>query len=285
MKNFLNEGKKDLLTGIAVLTTAGLLIGSNYVSNNQDMAVGQKQEVIEIKSQSGEEVKETEEKTEEISNEKPKETESLMAKEDVEEDNEKKEEVKDEVKFEHDAPKEVEKEYEEWKNKERTETHVATRGAISKGNKSFERYAMHDIPMPIEHQKYLYNLCEQRNIDYVKALAILKHESQFKANNVSSTNDYGYMQINKGNHKWLAGELGTANAPLDPYVNMNWGTHMLGTLYSQYRAKGLSGEALDRATWSAYNKGVAGYNKYGEATRYIQRTKNEIQWINNKLGL
>lgn len=156
-------------------------------------------------------------------------------------------------------------------------------------NSDFDRYAMHDIPMPIEHQKFLYQLCKENDLDYIKTLAILKHESQFQSNlthkNKNGTTDYGYMQINTVNVKDYSQVLGLANNPLDPYINLRMGVHALSTLKGGYEHQGQSGRQLYESVQSAYNKGVYGYKKHGKATRYIQRTDNELAWIKNKLGI
>ncbi|WP_442637724.1 transglycosylase SLT domain-containing protein [Rossellomorea marisflavi] len=137
-----------------------------------------------------------------------------------------------------------------------------------------------DIPMPREHQEYLYELCQKQGLDYRKTLAVIQHESVFNPNEINETNDYGYFQVNLVNHKTLAKELGTENSPLNPYVNMVWGTHMLAELYADYEAQGYHGQGLDDAVWSSYNKGKTGFQKYGHATAYIHKMKASIQNIN-----
>ena len=144
--------------------------------------------------------------------------------------------------------------------------------------------------MPINHQKYLYYLTTNRGLNYKKTLAILKHESQFNANEING-NDYGYMQINKGNHKGLSKTLNTPNTPLNPYVNLFWGTYMLRNLYDTWEKEGISNESiegsaftkLDRYVLSSYNKGVAGFKKNGEATNYINNVETELYKINEML--
>lgn len=137
-----------------------------------------------------------------------------------------------------------------------------------------------EIPMPKEHQEYLYELCQEQGLNYKKTLAVIQHESVFNPNAVNETNDYGYFQVNLVNHKTLAKKLGTENSPLNPYVNMVWGTHMLSELYADYQAQGYQGQGLDDAVWSSYNKGKAGFQKYGHATAYIHKMKASIQDIN-----
>ena len=57
-------------------------------------------------------------------------------------------------------------------------------------------------------------------------LAMIEVESSFRPSVVSSTGDYGYMQINECNHEWLKDELGVTNF-LDPYQNILCGVYIL----------------------------------------------------------
>lgn len=138
------------------------------------------------------------------------------------------------------------------------------------------------IPMPKAHQKYLHALTTKYDLDYKKTLALIQHESQFDANALNATKDYGYFQINLVNHKDLAKKLGTANQPFNPYVNMQWGVYMLSELYSDWAEEGYTGQALDEVVWSSYNKGKTGFLKYGHATVYINKMKVSMSEINKK---
>lgn len=135
------------------------------------------------------------------------------------------------------------------------------------------------IPMPYKQQEYLYKLTKQRGLDYKETLAVIMLESTFRPNVVAS-NNYGYFQVNKVNHPRLAKTLGTKNAPLDPYVNMNWGTFMLAELKKKFQKQGLKGTALKEAMLSAYNRGEGGYKKYGKATHYINKHNQSLAKIN-----
>lgn len=149
-----------------------------------------------------------------------------------------------------------------------------------------------NISFPKEHQEYLYELCIERGLDYLKTLAVLKHESQFDPRAYYKSS-YGYMQIHKVNHSNLSKALGTANSPYDPYVNINWGTHMLKNLYDTFTAEGISdeitdGEAfskLDKYVMSAYNRGLGGFKKYGEAVSYLQKVGNEHKLLENEFTI
>lgn len=136
-----------------------------------------------------------------------------------------------------------------------------------------------DIPMPKAHQSALYKLCKEKGLDYKKALAVIQHESQYDPNEISETNDYGYFQINKVNHTDLAKKLNTPNKPLDPFVNIEWGTTMLSDLYAYWQDKGITGDRLDEYVWSSYNKGIGGFREHGKAVVYIQKVREALTEI------
>lgn len=152
-------------------------------------------------------------------------------------------------------------------------------------NKDMEKKLISSkIPMDIAHQDYLYRMCEKRDLDYVKTLGLVRHESGFNPDSNNGTT-FGYMQIHKMRHEKLSKQLKTANAPLNPYINLNWGTKMLEDLYRTFEKEGYKGDKLDRAVWSAYNKGEYGFRNTGEATAFINRNYKHIKWVENKLGI
>lgn len=61
-----------------------------------------------------------------------------------------------------------------------------------------------------ELQDVMQDCCDEYEVPYALALAMAEVESHFDPDAVSSTGDYGLMQINKINHEWLR-EMG-----LDP---------------------------------------------------------------------
>ncbi|WP_455678323.1 transglycosylase SLT domain-containing protein, partial [Sharpea azabuensis] len=102
------------------------------------------------------------------------------------------------------------------------------------------------VPLSKANQKYLYDLCVKRGLNYKHTLAVIKHESNFKAKAKGGSN-YGLFQINKVNHKNLAKVTKTKNSPYNVKVNMNWGTYMLTNLQKKYAKKGYIGTALREA--------------------------------------
>lgn len=158
----------------------------------------------------------------------------------------------------------------------------AAANTVNKGSqvqsKSFYSKA---IPLSYNEQKYLYDLCVKRGLDYKEMLAVIKHESSFNKKAKGGSN-YGYFQINKVNHATLAKKLKTKVAPYDPYVNMNWGTYMLADLKNKYKKKGLKGNALKDAVLSAYNKGEGGYARTGKAVSYIKKHNACLAYVKAK---
>lgn len=87
-----------------------------------------------------------------------------------------------------------------------------------------------DVPLDVDVQEYIYYLSNSYNIDYNLIMAVIDTESGFNADIVSSTNDFGLMQINKCNHKWLQETLGITNF-LDAKQNASAGIYVLRRLF------------------------------------------------------
>lgn len=84
-----------------------------------------------------------------------------------------------------------------------------------------------EIPFDVSFQHFVWELCEQYGVECSTVYGIMYHESRFKPEVVSATDDYGLMQINAVNHTWLSEELGRQLDFLDPYDNVEAGVHFL----------------------------------------------------------
>lgn len=104
-------------------------------------------------------------------------------------------------------------------------------------------------------QEFTYYLSAAYDIDYTLVLAIISKESAFMPDGISSTNDYGLMQINACNHEWLTEELGITNF-IDPYENIKAGLFILRGLFEKYDS---TSKVL-----MAYNMGENGASKLWE---------------------
>ena len=101
-------------------------------------------------------------------------------------------------------------------------------------------------------QEFTYYLSTAYDIDYSLVLAMISTESSFTPDSISSTNDYGLMQINACNHEWLTEELGITDF-LDPYENIKAGLFVLRGLFEKYDS---TSKVL-----MAYNMGESGASK------------------------
>jgi len=104
-------------------------------------------------------------------------------------------------------------------------------------------------------QEFTYYLSAAYDIDYTLVLAIISKESSFMSDGISSTNDYGLMQINACNHEWLTEELGITDF-IDPYENIKAGLFILRGLFEKYDS---TSKVL-----MAYNMGENGASKLWE---------------------
>lgn len=122
---------------------------------------------------------------------------------------------------------------------------------------NYTRY--YDIPLSKELQKYTYDLVHKykttKFFNEKLIYAVIELESNFNPNIISSTNDYGLMQINITNHKWLSKKLGINNF-LDAKDNINAGVFILHLLTRKYEYKGI------HYILTAYNRGENGATNY-----------------------
>lgn len=124
---------------------------------------------------------------------------------------------------------------------------------------------LYDIPLSDSLQRYIYEICAEEGVPVTLALAMIEHESGFNPEAVSSTDDYGLMQINSVNHNWLEEKYRTADM-LNPYQNVFCGISIIGGYIEKY-------EDFDKALM-AYNMGNYGAQKAWEndvtSTKYSE---------------
>lgn len=99
-------------------------------------------------------------------------------------------------------------------------------------------------------QATMIEMCEKYELPFALALAVAERESRFNPEAVSKTDDYGLMQINKVNFKWLR-EKGIE--PLDYKGNIEAGVLILSEAVKKHGDYGLA--------LMAYNCGDAGAKK------------------------
>lgn len=111
---------------------------------------------------------------------------------------------------------------------------------------------LYDVPLSNSLQRYIYEICADKSVPVPLVLAMIEHESKFNPETVSSTDDYGLMQINRTNFNWLEEKYHSADM-LNPYQNVFCGISIIGSYIGKY---GDYGKAL-----MAYNLGDYGAQK------------------------
>lgn len=132
-----------------------------------------------------------------------------------------------------------------------------------------------DVAMDEEQQEFLFYLCTGYNLDFTLVMALIEHESCYRADIISDTNDYGLMQINTINHEWLTETIGVTDY-LDPYQNMRAGCFILRKLFEKYQDTDM--------VLMAYNMGETGASRLWKksvfSTDYTESILNIQQRLN-----
>lgn len=135
-----------------------------------------------------------------------------------------------------------------------------------------------DCKMPEEQQEFVFYLCSGYNLDFTLVMALIQHESNFTPDVISSTNDYGYMQINLVNHRWLTESLGVTDY-LAPYQNIRGGCFILRKLFEKYQDAEL--------VLMVYNLGETGASRLWQngvfSTPYTEKILNVQNRFNEQM--
>lgn len=127
-------------------------------------------------------------------------------------------------------------------------------------------FAPLDCDMDEDLQEFVYCLSYGYNIDFPFVMAVIQQESGFNPNVISSTNDYGLMQINEINHQWLRESLGIEDF-LNPYQNTRAGLFILRQLFEKYEDPQKVLMAYNMGEYGAsllWEQGVT-FSRYSEA--------------------
>ncbi len=135
----------------------------------------------------------------------------------------------------------------------------------------------YDIKLSNAKQDYVRKMCKKYNVSFELVLAVMKVESGYREKAKSKTNDYGIMQINKGNHSFLRKKLGVSNF-LDFEDNTQAGIYML----SRYTAK----HSDIHKVLMCYNLGEGAaakkWKKGTMQTSYSKKVVSEIKALKRK---
>ncbi len=122
------------------------------------------------------------------------------------------------------------------------------------------------------------NIVTQVSLDYNVPehiiYAVIKTESGFRENAVSSKGAVGLMQITPDTFEWLktkTGEEIKAEMLLNPEVNIKYGVLFLGMLYEQF--------GNWKTAWAAYNAGRSRVMGWLQEQNNNDNSKNELTTI------
>lgn len=132
-----------------------------------------------------------------------------------------------------------------------------------------------DVPMNEELQEFVFFLSAAYDIDFTFAMALIQQESNYQADVVSATNDYGLMQINLQNHTYLKEQLGISDF-LNPYDNIRAGMFTLRNLFEKYETP--------EKVLMAYNMGETGASRLWERGIFEINYSKSILQIQQKLN-
>lgn len=136
---------------------------------------------------------------------------------------------------------------------------------------------LYDVPMSDELQRYVREQAERQGVPFEIAIAVIERESSYQPDAVSDTGDFGLMQINVCNHRWLYEELGITDV-MDPEQNIEAGLYILGQAFRKY-------DDPDKALM-AYNMGDSGmkaaWSKGQHSSKYSRAVMETAQAIKRR---
>lgn len=139
----------------------------------------------------------------------------------------------------------------------------------------FQNQTYYDIDLSQDLQEYTFIQCIKYDVEPVLVLAVMKTESGFNTEAVSETNDYGIMQINACNYRWLSDAFGNIDL-LDAKDNIRCGVYMLSKIKYPTREQKLMtynmGSVQAKALWE---KGIY-------STDYTDKVINNMKYIQKK---
>lgn len=113
-------------------------------------------------------------------------------------------------------------------------------------------YFRDDVPLSYEEQDFLHTACQESDVPYALALAVIERETGFRNVVGDDGASCGYMQVQERWHWDRMERLGVTDL-MHPFGNFRVGCDYLAELLEKYPTQ----EAL-----TAYNSGSPGYNQY-----------------------
>lgn len=139
-------------------------------------------------------------------------------------------------------------------------------------------YVYYDIPLNINEQEYLQNLCIQADLSYELVLAIVELESGYNKDLLSPTNDGGLFQINLGYADFYAQLANLENYDVYNFEDScRMGIAGLKYYKNYWIEQGVTDqETLYFYILNSYNMGVNGYISYIRTTNQLSRSYDRL---------
>lgn len=121
-------------------------------------------------------------------------------------------------------------------------------------------FVPYDVPIGAPLQKYIHVLCKKYGIKDKVVYGIMKTESDYDPTIISSTGDWGIMQVNIYSQSKLLSKMNiTPNELLNPYYNVKVGVRIISKLIHKY--------GYNKAI-IAYHEGITGMYRTVDAGIY-----------------
>ena len=135
-----------------------------------------------------------------------------------------------------------------------------------------------DVPLSHSLQRYIYEICADEGVPVSLVMAMIEHESRFNPEVVSSTDDYGLMQINEINHVWLEEDYRCADM-LNPYQNVFCGVKIISKYVEEYEDYGKALMAYNMGDYgarTAWENGIESTN-YSTSILELMQKYEEVR--------
>lgn len=141
----------------------------------------------------------------------------------------------------------------------------------------------YDVPLSHGLQRYIYEVCADEGVPPSLIIAMIDHESRFDPEAVSTTDDYGLMQINGINHEWLEEQYRAADM-LDPYQNVFCGIKLIGRYIVKYEDYGKALMAYNMGDYGARKAWDSGITSTSYSTAILELMADYEQEVKENAG-
>ncbi len=136
----------------------------------------------------------------------------------------------------------------------------------------------YNVPLSHHLQNYINELCIEEEVPMSLVIGMIELESNFNAEEISGTSDYGLMQINECNHEWLAEKYQTTDM-LNPYQNVFCGIKIISKNIKRYNDYGKALMAYNMGDYGAQKAWDNGVNSTAYSRRILELMEKYEQEI------